>query len=168
MRHGQRNDDFPEDLELAGAERLRDADIERRDLRYAFVHHDHACEKRGIKKDHELGDLVDPEIDDDERDQRNRRQCTKEIDHRVGKGARRPIPAEQEADGNGNENSECDTEKHPPRRRIDVEQQAFMQQQFDELGRDLMRRRNQGLIDETAPAHAVPECHGADPWCEPK
>ena len=43
-----------------------------------------------------------------------------------------------------------------------------MQQQFDELGRDLMRRRNQGLIDETAPADAVPERHGADPWREPK
>jgi hypothetical protein len=43
-----------------------------------------------------------------------------------------------------------------------------MQQQFDELGRDLMRRWNQGLIDETAPADAVPERHGANPWREPK
>ena len=168
MRHGQRNDDLAEDLEFAGAERLRDADIERRDLRDALIHHDHAGEKRGVKQDHELCDFIDPEIDDHQRDQRDRRQRAKEIDHGIGEGARRPIPAQQETDGNGDENAERDAEEYPPRRSIDVEQQAFMQQQFDEFGRDLMRRRDQRGVDEPAPAHAVPERHGADPWREPQ
>src|SRR6267378_8459222 len=128
-------------VELAGAERLCDADIERSDLRYALIHHDHAGEERGIKQDHELGDLVDAEIDDHERYQRNRGQGPKKIDHWVCKGSRRPIPAEQEADGNGNENSERDTKENSPCGSIDVVQQAFMQQKFDELRRDLVRGR---------------------------
>ena len=168
MRHGQRDDDFAEDLELAGAERLRDADVERGDLRDALIHHDHAGEERGVEQDDELGDFVDAEIDDHQRDQRDRRQRAEEIDHRIGEGARRPVPAEQEADGNGDENAEHDAEKYPPRRSKDVEQQAFMQQQFDEFGGDLMRRRDQRSIDEAAPAHAVPQRDGADPRREPE
>ena len=37
----------------------------------------------------------------------------------------------------------------------------------DQLGH-LMRRRDQREIDEAAPAHAVPESHGANPWREPQ
>ena len=57
-----------------------------------------------------------------------------------------------------------DAEKDPPCRGVDVDQQAFMQQEFDKFGRNLMRRRDQGRIDEAAPAHGVPERDRAGPW----
>ena len=50
-------------------------------------------------------DLIDAEIDDHEWDQRDRRQRSKKIDHRIGKGARRTIPAQQEADRHGDDNA---------------------------------------------------------------
>jgi len=82
-------DDFPEDLELAGAERLRDADKQRRDLRTPSYITITPAKKRGIKKDQELGDLVDPKQTMTS-GSAHRRQCTKEIlIIRVGKGARR-------------------------------------------------------------------------------
>src|SRR5438094_117674 len=80
---GERNDYLPENLELAGAECLRDPDVERGDLRYPLIHHDHAGKERGVEQDNQFCDLVDPEIDNHQRDQRDRRQCTKEIDHRI-------------------------------------------------------------------------------------
>src|SRR6266568_4086190 len=139
MRQGERNDHFPKDLELTRAQGLRDANIERRDLRYALIHYYHAGEEGGVEQDDELGDLVDTEIDDDERDQRDRRQRPEKIDHRIGEGARRPIPAQQESNGNSDEDSQSDTKEDPPGGRIDVVQQPFMQQKFDEFRGNLVR-----------------------------
>ncbi len=168
MRHGERDDDFAENLEFAGAEGLRDPDVERRDLGYALVHHDHAREERRVEQDDELGDLINAEIDDHQRDQRDRRQRPEEIDHRIGEYACRPIPAEQEADRNGDKNAEHDAKEYPPCRSIDVEQQAFMQQQFDKFGCHPMRRRNQGSrltkpLQRTPYQSATTPAHGARP-----
>src|SRR4051812_1548260 len=118
MRYRQWNDDLPKDFELAGAQRLRDSDVQRSDLRYAFVHHNHAREERGVEQDNEFGHLIDAEIDDHQRNQRDRWQRAKEIDHRIGKGARRTVPAEQEAHRYSGENPQSDAEKNPPRRSI--------------------------------------------------
>src|ERR1700722_5166916 len=168
MRDGQGNDDLAENSEFAGTERLRNPDVERRDLGHALIHHDYTREEGGVKQDDQLGDFIAPEINDHKRNQRDRRQRAKEIDHRIGKDARLPVPTQQEADRNRDENTHGDAEKNPPGRNVDIEQQAFMQQKFDELGSDLMRRRNQGLVDEPATAHAIPQHHRADPGREPK
>ena len=55
VRDRQRHDHLAEDLEVVGAERARDAHVDRADLRDAFVHHDHAGEERGVEQDHRLG-----------------------------------------------------------------------------------------------------------------
>ena len=78
-----------EDLGVGRAERARDAHVDRADLRDALVHDDHAGEERGVEQDHGLRDLADAEVDDHERDQRDRRQRAEEVDQRVDEACAR-------------------------------------------------------------------------------
>src|SRR5690349_20806582 len=73
VRHRERHDHLAEDFRVARAERLRHPHVDRADLRNAFVHHDHAGEERRVEQHDDLRDLPDAEIDDHERNQRDRR-----------------------------------------------------------------------------------------------
>ena len=113
-----------EDLGVAGAERARDAHVDRADLGDAFVHHDHAGEERGVEQDHRLGRLADAEIDDDQRDQGDRRQGAEEVDQRIDEAcARSRYQPSTKPTGTATSTPRKTPTKHAPRRHPDVERQ---------------------------------------------
>ena len=64
--------------------------------------------------------LVDAEVDDHQRDQRDRRQRAEEVDQRVDEGADALVPAEHEADGHGERDAARHAEEHAARGHEDV------------------------------------------------
>ena len=155
VRHGERDDDLAEYLAVGRPQRARDAHVDRADLRDALVHDDHAGEERGVEEDHGLGELIDTEVDDHQRDEGDRRQRAEEIYQRIDEGADVAIPPEHEADRYGQRDAGENADEDAPRRHQDVEWQAALDE-LDEAASNIVRRRHQRRIDQAAVVNAVP------------
>src|SRR5690606_14248239 len=164
MRQRQRNDDAAEDLRIGRAKRPRNANEDRVDLRDALIHHDDASEERGIEKDNDLGGLADAEIDEHQRNERDRRQGTEEIDQRIDEGAYRRVPPDQEADRNRTGYSKQNSEKNALRRHPDVDYEGLLGQQGPELCQDRMRRWYKCRPHQPGIVDAVPNRDQDQPW----
>ena len=88
-------------------------------------HHDHAGEERRVEQDHRLRDLADAEVDDDQRDQRDRRQGAEEVDERVDEAcARRGYQPIAKPTGTATSTPSDDADEDALRRHPDVERRA--------------------------------------------
>ena len=163
MRHRQRHDDLAEDLGIGGAKRPRHAHVDRTDLRNAFVHDDDTGEERRVEQDDDLRRFADAEIDDHQRDQRDRRQRPEEVEQGVDEAADVAVPAEHEADRHGERDAERNADEHALRRHPDVERKAGGGQELPELRRDLVRRGHERRVDEAGIGDRVPEGDDDDP-----
>jgi hypothetical protein len=157
MRNRERHDDPPEDLAIRGPEAARDADEQRVGLYDSLIHHDHAGEERGVKEHHHLCELPNSEIDDDERDEGDRRERTEEIDERIDDPARRLIPAEDECNRNGKNDPASQTQDHTLARHINVEPKAVRGQLFPKRRPDLDRAGNQSGADDARERDELPD-----------
>ena len=163
VRQRRRNHHAAENFEVARAERLRHPHVDRRQQFDAFVDHDHAGEKRRIDQHRHARRFANAEVNDHQRDQRNRWQRPEKIDDRIDEAAHRRIPAEQKGNRDRDHQSANHADQYPARGQQHVKPKLFFDGEVNKLAEHLLRRRQQTRINEANGPHCPPD---ADDDCE--